>query len=118
VEQDFPKAIHFAENAAKSKNETLSTRPFTVQNSLRLSSLELKPVLQALGNWGDKWLPEFDDNKNAHQCAPVAQEDPTNDDAAASENFSQPGFGQNSNMEFSASSNYQNTNTMESMQHP
>ena len=37
----------------------LNTRPFTVQYSLSASGEDLKPVLEALGSWGTKWLPEL-----------------------------------------------------------
>jgi DNA-binding HxlR family transcriptional regulator len=37
----------------------LNTRPFTVQYSLSASGEDLKPVLEALGSWGTKWLPEW-----------------------------------------------------------
>ena len=37
----------------------LNTRPFTVQYSLSASGEDLKPVLDSLGRWGSKWLPEL-----------------------------------------------------------
>ncbi|MGA3406131.1 MAG: winged helix-turn-helix transcriptional regulator, partial [Candidatus Bathyarchaeia archaeon] len=41
------------------KREIIDTRPFTVQYSLTVSGIELKPALEALGEWGRKWLPPF-----------------------------------------------------------
>jgi DNA-binding HxlR family transcriptional regulator len=51
--------LKFLEQMGIVKREILSTRPFTVQYSLSPSGLELKPVLEGLGNWGHKWLPEY-----------------------------------------------------------
>jgi DNA-binding HxlR family transcriptional regulator len=51
--------LKFLEQMGIVRREILSTRPFTVQYSLSLSGLELKPVLEDLGNWGHKWLPEY-----------------------------------------------------------
>ena len=51
--------LKFLEQMGVVNREILSTRPFTVQYSLTASGLELKPVLEGLGNWGHKWLPEY-----------------------------------------------------------
>jgi DNA-binding HxlR family transcriptional regulator len=51
--------LKFLEQMGVVKREILSTRPFTVQYSLSASGAELKPVLEGLGNWGHKWLPEY-----------------------------------------------------------
>jgi DNA-binding HxlR family transcriptional regulator len=40
----------------------VSTRPFKVQYSLSQSGEDLKPVLNALGEWGTKWLPKLLEN--------------------------------------------------------
>jgi len=51
--------LKFLEERGLVRREVLSTRPFTVEYSLTPSGQELKPVLEGLGNWGSKWLPEF-----------------------------------------------------------
>ncbi|MGD0423579.1 MAG: helix-turn-helix domain-containing protein [Candidatus Bathyarchaeia archaeon] len=51
--------LRFLEENGIVKREVVSTRPFTVLYSLSTSGLELKPALEALGNWGMKWLPPF-----------------------------------------------------------
>ena len=51
--------LKFLEERGVVRREVLSTRPFTVEYSLTTSGEELKPVLDSLGNWGSKWLPEF-----------------------------------------------------------
>jgi DNA-binding HxlR family transcriptional regulator len=50
--------LKFLEERRIVRREVLSTRPFTVEYSLTPSGQELKPVLEGLGNWGSKWLPE------------------------------------------------------------
>ena len=51
--------LKFLEQRGIVNREILSTRPFTVQYSLTPSGLELKPALEAFGDWGNRWLPEF-----------------------------------------------------------
>jgi len=51
--------LKFLEQMGVVKREIVSTRPITVQYSLTTSGLELKPVLEGLGDWGHKWLPEY-----------------------------------------------------------
>ncbi len=51
--------LRFLEENGIVKRDVISTRPFTVLYSLSASGLELKPALEALGNWGMKWLPPF-----------------------------------------------------------
>lgn len=51
--------LRFLEENEIVKREIISTRPFTVQYSLTTSGIELKPALEALGQWGRKWLPPF-----------------------------------------------------------
>jgi DNA-binding HxlR family transcriptional regulator len=65
--------LKFLERQRIVKREILSTRPFTVQYSLMPSGLELKPALEAFGNWGSKWLPEFNDNKAIRQHVAITQ---------------------------------------------
>ena len=68
--------LKFLEQKGIVNREVLSTRPFTVQYSLTPSGLELKPALDAFGNWGSRWLPEFGGNKNTSQYAMIAQKIP------------------------------------------
>ncbi len=63
--------LKFLEQYGIVNRKILSTRPFTVQYSLTPSGLELKPAFEAFGNWGNKWLPEFDGNKTKHGYAVV-----------------------------------------------
>ena len=65
--------LKFLEQQGIVKREILSTRPFAVQYSLTPSGLELKPALEAFGNWGSKWLPEFNGNKTIRQHVAIAQ---------------------------------------------
>jgi len=53
--------LKFLEHRGIVRREVLSTRPFTVEYSLTESGRELQPVLEGLGKWGSKWLPEFND---------------------------------------------------------
>ena len=45
------------------KRNIVSTRPFTVQYSLTPSGMELKPALDAFGEWGSKWFPPLNRTK-------------------------------------------------------
>src|SRR5208282_180580 len=58
--------LKFLEERGIVRREVLSTRPFTVEYSLTPSGQELKPVLDSLGNWGSKWLPEFKGKVTVH----------------------------------------------------
>ncbi len=58
--------LKFLEERGIVRREVLSTRPFTVEYSLTPSGQELKPVLDSLGNWGSKWLPEFKSKVTVH----------------------------------------------------
>jgi DNA-binding HxlR family transcriptional regulator len=69
-------ALKFLEQQGIVKREIVSTRPFGVQYSLTPSGLELKPALEALGDWGSRWLPEFNDNRTSSQHAPIMQKIP------------------------------------------
>ena len=51
--------LKFLEEKGVVLRRILNTRPFTVQYSLSASGEDLKPVLDALGQWGSKWLPEL-----------------------------------------------------------
>jgi len=51
--------LRFLEENGIVKREIMDTRPFTVQYSLTASGLELKPTLEAFGEWGRKWFPPF-----------------------------------------------------------
>ncbi len=68
--------LKFLEQQGIVNREILSTRPFTVQYSLTPSGLELKPALEAFGNWGSRWLPEFNSNQTKNQYALIAQRVP------------------------------------------
>jgi DNA-binding HxlR family transcriptional regulator len=58
--------LKFLEERGIVWRKVLSTRPFTVEYSLSTSGEELKPVLESLGNWGSKWLPEFNPKPKVH----------------------------------------------------
>jgi DNA-binding HxlR family transcriptional regulator len=68
--------LKFLERQGIVNREILSTRPFTVQYSLTSSGLELQPALEAIGDWGNKWLPEFSGNKTKHGVAVITQKIP------------------------------------------
>lgn len=68
--------LKFLEQQGIVNREILSTRPFTVQYSLTPSGLELKPALEAFGNWGSRWLPEFNGNQTKNQYTLIAQKIP------------------------------------------
>jgi DNA-binding HxlR family transcriptional regulator len=68
--------LKFLEQHEIVNREILSTRPFTVQYSLTSSGIELKPALEAFGNWGSRWLPEFNRNQTKNQYALIAQKIP------------------------------------------
>ncbi len=68
--------LKFLEQYGIVNREILSTRPFAVQYSLTSSGLELKPAFEAIGNWSNKWLPEFDGNKTKHGYAVVTPKIP------------------------------------------
>jgi DNA-binding HxlR family transcriptional regulator len=51
--------LKFLEEKGVVQRRVVNTRPFTVQYSLSASGEDLKPVLDALGSWGSKWLPEW-----------------------------------------------------------
>jgi len=55
--------LKFLEQQGIVKRKIISTRPFAVQYSLTTSGLELKPALEAFGDWGSKWLPECSADK-------------------------------------------------------
>ena len=51
--------LKFLEEYGIVDRKIMSTRPFLVQYSLTPAGLELKSALEALGNWGAKWLPQL-----------------------------------------------------------
>jgi DNA-binding HxlR family transcriptional regulator len=51
--------LKFLEQYGIVDRKIVSTRPFLVQYSLTQAGLELKSALEALGNWGLKWLPQL-----------------------------------------------------------
>jgi len=51
--------LKFLEEYGIVDRKIMSTRPFLVQYSLTQAGLELKAALEALGNWGAKWLPQL-----------------------------------------------------------
>jgi DNA-binding HxlR family transcriptional regulator len=65
--------LRFLEQQRIVKREIVSTRPFNVQYSLTASGVELKPALEAFGDWGSKWLPKFKGNKTHSQHATITQ---------------------------------------------
>jgi DNA-binding HxlR family transcriptional regulator len=50
--------LKFLEGKEVVVRRVLSTRPFSVEYSLSASGEELRPVLEELGKWGEKWLPQ------------------------------------------------------------
>jgi len=50
--------LKFLEGKQVVVRRVVSTRPFSVQYSLSAAGEELRPVLEALGKWGEKWLPQ------------------------------------------------------------
>jgi DNA-binding HxlR family transcriptional regulator len=69
-------SLKFLERQGIVNREILSTRPFAVEYSLTPSGLELKPALEAFGNWGSKWLPEFNSSQTKSQYPLMAQKIP------------------------------------------
>jgi len=51
--------LKFLEDYGIVDRKIVSTRPFLVQYSLTPAGLELKSALEALGNWGAKWLSQL-----------------------------------------------------------
>jgi DNA-binding HxlR family transcriptional regulator len=60
-------ALKFLEEYGIVNRKIVSTRPFLVQYSLTQAGLELKPALEAFGNWGSKWLPQLKAEKKKDQ---------------------------------------------------
>ncbi|HYB83863.1 MAG TPA: helix-turn-helix domain-containing protein [archaeon] len=61
--------LKFLEEYGIVERKIMSTRPFLVQYSLTQAGLELKSALEALGNWGAKWLPQL--KRNEAKSEPV-----------------------------------------------
>jgi len=64
--------LKFLEEYGIVDRKIVSTRPFLVQYSLTQAGLELKPALEALGNWGVKWLPQIKRKEANDESALVA----------------------------------------------
>ena len=69
--------LKFLEEYGIVERKILSTRPFLVQYSLTPAGLELKTALEALGNWGAKWLPQLKHEGTKDQYATLAPKIPT-----------------------------------------
>lgn len=69
--------LKFLEQNGIVRREVISTAPFGVQYSLTASGLELKPALEGLGNWGMKWLPQFNSKLAGTQHVVITQKIPS-----------------------------------------
>jgi DNA-binding HxlR family transcriptional regulator len=69
--------LKFLEQNGIVRREVISTAPFSVQYSLTASGLELKPALEGLGNWGMKWLPQFNSKLADTQHVVITQKIPS-----------------------------------------
>ncbi len=65
--------LKFLEEYGIVNRKVVSTRPFTVQYSLTPSGLDLRSALEAFGNWGNKWLPQFNGDKAKRGYAMITQ---------------------------------------------
>lgn len=63
--------LKFLEEYGIVDRKIMSTRPFLVQYSLTPAGLELKSALEALGNWGAKWLPQLKRNDAKNESPAV-----------------------------------------------
>ena len=68
--------LKFLEEYGVVDRRIMSTRPFLVQYSLTPAGLELKSALEALGNWGAKWLPQLQGNKTRNEQQVLAAKIP------------------------------------------
>jgi len=64
--------LKFLEEYGIVDRKIASTRPFLVQYSLTTAGLELKSALEALGNWGAKWLPQLRRNETRDESGVLA----------------------------------------------
>jgi DNA-binding HxlR family transcriptional regulator len=69
--------LKFLEKYGIVDRKIVSTRPFLVQYSLTPAGLELKTALEALGNWGAKWLPQLKRKETPDQYATITPKIPT-----------------------------------------
>ena len=69
--------LKFLEEYGIVERKIMSTRPFLVQYSLTQAGLELKSALEALGNWGAKWLPQLKRNEAKSESVVLAPKIPS-----------------------------------------
>jgi DNA-binding HxlR family transcriptional regulator len=69
--------LKFLEDYGIVDRKIMSTRPFLVQYSLTQAGLELKAALEALGNWGAKWLPQLKHEEPKSESMTVAPKIPS-----------------------------------------
>jgi len=69
--------LKFLEEYGIVERKIMSTRPFLVQYSLTPAGLELRSALEALGNWGAKWLPQLKRNEARNEPVIVTPKIPT-----------------------------------------
>ena len=69
--------LKFLEEYGIVDRKIMSTRPFLVQYSLTPAGLELKTALEALGNWGAKWLPKLNRNEPGKESVTLTQKIPS-----------------------------------------
>jgi len=69
--------LKFLEEYGIVDRKIVSTRPFLVQYSLTQAGLELKTALEALGNWGAKWLPHLNRDEAKNESAVLSPKIPS-----------------------------------------
>jgi len=69
--------LKFLEEYGIVDRKIVSTRPFLVQYSLTPAGLELRSALEALGNWGAKWLPHLHRAEAKNESAAMSPKIPT-----------------------------------------
>jgi DNA-binding HxlR family transcriptional regulator len=69
--------LKFLEEYGIVDRKIVSTRPFLVQYSLTPAGLELRSALEALGNWGAKWLPHLQRAEVKNESAVLSPKIPT-----------------------------------------
>jgi len=69
--------LKFLEEYGIVERKIMSTRPFLVQYSLTQAGLELRSALEALGNWGAKWLPQLKRNEAKNDPVVLAPKIPS-----------------------------------------
>jgi DNA-binding HxlR family transcriptional regulator len=68
--------LKFLEEYGIVDRKIVSTRPFLVQYSLTPAGLELRSALEALGNWGAKWLPHLNRTSTSNEPSTLAPKIP------------------------------------------